>query len=253
MNIVSRIIPLIACLFIVMSTVSSSIDVGSDDASDSESASEDPSRTFGRALLGIVLTGEARFDNLDISIGVSMTTLVCQCMRDDSCEDWVEVFCDPIGTLWPEADRAFFAPVSEGVLDPTVGVCYVIDSLRGGEVPPGTGWYETPLFPSEPVLSIEAVRWPQASTYRYAIRYQFVGDESFDEDDYDRIDFTVRGSSTSDVIELAGLAPIGSASDLPLAASFSNDELFTTACIRFREAPQGLPREYCTRIVEVSP
>ncbi|MFT4308576.1 MAG: hypothetical protein ACMXYM_04380 [Candidatus Woesearchaeota archaeon] len=204
------------------------------------------------AIIGFIAQGQARFGNVDISLGASVSQLMCRCMEDESCADWVTVACDPIAAWAPAADRAFFTPLSEGLMDPAAALCYAGRHGVGVEAPPSAPTLARPSpFPADPVLSIEAVRWPDGSRYRYAIRYQFEADD-FEDRDYERIEFTVRGSVTRDVVALAGIAHVGSSSDLPLAASFSSDELFQRACITFRTAPTGLPREYCTRIVEVS-
>ena len=210
-------------------------------------------QTGWNAIIGLLTQGHARFGQVDISLGASASQLMCRCMEDESCAEWVAGLCDPLGTWAPAADRAFFTPLSEGLMDPAAALCYAGRHGMGVEAPASAPTLARPSpFPADPVLSIEAVRWPDALGYRYAIRYQFEADDGFEESDYQRIEFTVRGSNTRDVVDLAGIAPVGSASDLPLAASFSSDELFQRACITFDTPPTGLPREYCTRIVEVS-
>ena len=218
--------------------------------SDSGSAEENA----WNAVIGLLTQGQARLGRVDISLGASATQLMCRCLEDDSCSDFVEVLCDPLGTWAPEANRKFFTPLAEISSDPSAAICALGHYGLGYEAPPGTSPTSRPdAFPADPVLSIEVVRWPEDSRHRYAIRYQFIADDDFDDGDYQRIRFTVRGSGTRNVADLAGVPPVGSASDLPFAASFSSSDLFTRACIRFHEAPTGLPREYCTQIIEVNP
>ena len=215
--------------------------------------SDPPSEDLLTVLLGLLINGEARMGRVDISLGESASRLMCRCLEDDSCPEWIEGVCDPLGTWAPEANRAFFTPLSEATSDPSAAICALGHYAFGIDPPAGTSRFARPdAHPADPLLSIEAVRWPDDDRYRYAIRYQLTADPDFD--DYNSIRFTVsEGSRTGDVIALAGMAQVGSASDLPLAASFSSDDLYARACIRFATRPVGLPEEYCTRIIEVSP
>ena len=183
-------------------------------------------------------------------LGERLTSLACRCVADDSCDPILEHVCESLTSLLPDSAQASLAPFIAAVSDPAAGMCRLIVSGYEAPMPPGMdGWDRGDAFPADPVLSIEAVRWRDASQYRYVVRYVLELEEY---DAYSSIRFEARGaSSPQSVRTLAGLAPVESSSDLPLAASFGSDELFTRACVVFQTVPDGFPREFCTPVVEV--
>lgn len=193
--------------------------------------------------------GTPTLDDIGVTFGELMTSLACGCLNDDSCDQILTVFCDRGIIDIPGTD--FLDPIVQIASDPSHAMCAAGFSLDPNAVPPGIDPLEpvTSAIPEEPSLMIEAARIITGDTYTYALRY-FLSIDDEDFDDYGGIEYTVKdGSRELDVDGFAAL--LEDADVFPVTATFTNDMLFTHACISFDEVPAGLPESFCVPMAEV--
>lgn len=202
-----------------------------------------------------ITSGKISDEASALQFGAWMSGLVCGCLNDgaSSCSQLVKDICDPIGQAVPGLGTATQS-IGQALSDPANAMCALGFTIGGGIVPPGVNPLERPdAVPAQPIESIEAVRWPSGTGYEYALRYQLTLSNY---SSYDSIGFEVQGSSGSEsVTRLSTAQQPSSASDLPLAVSFSSTDLYTKACIVFGTAhvPDSLPASLCVPVREVQP
>lgn len=212
-----------------------------------------PSEFEGIFSLFMGATEEVEPEQVAYAFGDLMTSLICRCMEDDTCEDAVGVFCGDTIVIDDPGLQSIQSFVNDAAFvadNPSYAMC-AASRQSAGMAPPNIDTLDEidTNMPEVPALRIEAVSYVDGGLYRYGVRY--IADiTAGDWDDYEGIELTLDGQRELDVLDTMNSPPLDSDS-FPYTASFSNDDLFTEACISFDDAPEPFPDSFCVPIREV--